>query len=94
MYNAFPGGEVTVRVRYFSAVRETSGTQQDEVRLPAGSTLAALASWISENRGMSLPAPAVMTTLNGYGWSQLPAGMGTELHEGDEVALFPLLSGG
>jgi molybdopterin converting factor small subunit len=35
-----------------------------------------------------------MSTLNGRGWAQLPEGMATALAEGDEIALFPLLSGG
>jgi len=32
--------------------------------------------------------------LNGYGWNQVPQGLATEMHDGDEIALFPLLSGG
>jgi molybdopterin converting factor small subunit len=85
---------VTVSVRYLSAVREKSGTRRDELCLPSGSTLGALAEWVKTNRGIALPTPSVMTTLNGHGWSQLPSGLATELHDGDEVALFPLLSGG
>jgi molybdopterin converting factor small subunit len=88
------GPHVAVRVRYLSAIRETSGTRMDELHLPAGATLASVAEWVKANRGIALPAPAVMSTLNGHGWSQLPAGLATEMHNGDEVALFPLLSGG
>jgi len=29
-----------------------------------------------------------MSTINGYGWNQVPQGLATELHEGDEIAPF------
>jgi molybdopterin converting factor small subunit len=86
--------EVTVRVRYLSAVRERTGTRADDLRLPAGSTLAAVAGWLKLTYGIAVPDPSLMSTLNGYGWNQVPQGLATELHDGDEVALFPLLSGG
>jgi len=85
---------LTVSVRYLSAVREQAGTRHDELLLPTGSTLAAAADWIRARRGLALPAPGLMSTLNGRGWNQLPDGMATLLREGDEIALFPLLSGG
>jgi molybdopterin converting factor small subunit len=85
---------VTVHVRYLSALREQAGTRRDDPALPAGSTLAAAADWIRTNRGIEVPGPALMSTLNGHGWAQLPEGMATALREGDEIALFPLLSGG
>jgi molybdopterin converting factor small subunit len=86
--------ELTVSVRYLSAVREQAGTRRDELRLPAGSTLAAAAEWVRAHRGLEAPGPGLMSTLNGHGWTQLPDGMATVLREGDEIALFPLLSGG
>jgi molybdopterin converting factor small subunit len=86
---------VTVHIRYLSAVREkTGGRRQDEVSLPRGSTLTEAADWIRRTYGMAVPGPSLMSTINGYGWSQVPGGMASELHEGDEIALFPLLSGG
>ncbi len=86
---------VKVRVRYLSAVREkTGGVRQDELSLPAGSTLSAVADWLVRTYSISVPGPSLMTTINGCGWSQVPKGLATELHEGDEVAIFPLLSGG
>ena len=85
---------LTVTVRYLSAVRERAGKRRDEVRLPPGSTLEAAAEWIRATRGLEVPGPGLMSTLNGHGWAQLPEGMATVLHEGDEIALFPLLSGG
>ena len=87
-------GEVTVRVRYLSAVRDKTGRRADDLHLPAGSTLAAVADWLKLTYGIAVPDPSLMSTLNGYGWNQVPQGMATEMHDGDEVALFPLLSGG
>ena len=86
--------ELTVRVRYLSAVRERTGTRTDDLRLPAGRTLAAVAEWLQLRYGLAVPDPSLMSTLNGYGWNQVPQGMATEMHDGDEIALFPLLSGG
>jgi molybdopterin converting factor small subunit len=88
------GAGLSVSVRYLSAVREQAGTRRDEVRLPPGSTLAAAADWVWTHRGIEVPGPALMSTLNGHGWAQLPEGTATVLHEGDEIALFPLISGG
>jgi molybdopterin converting factor small subunit len=86
---------VTVRIRYLSAIREkTGGKRQDEVSLPCGSTLASVAEWLQKNYGLTVPGPALMSTLNGLGWNQVSGGMATELNEADEVAIFPLLSGG
>ena len=86
--------EVTVRVRYLSAVREKTGTRADDLRLPAGSSLSTVAGWLQRTYGITVPGPALMSTLNGYGWNQVPQGLAAELHDGDEIALFPLLSGG
>ena len=88
------GAGLSVSIRYLSAIREQAGTRRDEAALPTGSTLAAAADWIRRHRGIEVPGPALMSTLNGHGWAQLPEGMATVLREGDEIALFPLLSGG
>jgi molybdopterin converting factor small subunit len=85
---------VAVSVRYLSAVREKAGTRRDDLSLPPGATLADAAAWIRRERGIEVPGPGLMGTLNGHGWTQLPAGTATALNEGDEIALFPLLSGG
>jgi molybdopterin converting factor small subunit len=88
------GAGLSVCIRYLSAVREQAGKRRDEVRLPSGSTLSTAADWVRSNRGIEVPGPALMSTLNGHGWAQLPEGMATVLRDGDEIALFPLLSGG
>ena len=86
--------EVTVRIRYLSGLRDTTRTRMDEVRFPAGTRLRDVSQWLANKYGIAVPGPTVMSTLNGRGWSQSPQSLETELHEGDEIALFPLLSGG
>jgi molybdopterin converting factor small subunit len=88
------GAEITVRVRYLSAVREQTGKRADELRLPPESTLANVSAWLLKTYAISLPGPDLMSTLNGRGWSQAPGSLSTQLHDGDEISLFPLLSGG
>jgi molybdopterin converting factor small subunit len=85
---------VTVRIRYLSALRDITHTRMEEATFPAGSSLADVAGLIFEKYGIRVPSPTLMSTLNGRGWSQMPQALATELHEGDEIALFPLLSGG
>ena len=85
---------IAVRVRYLSAMRDRAGLREESVELPAGSSLADLASWLGEKRGLKLPDPLVMATLNGRGWGQQARGMNTPLAHGDEVALFPVVGGG
>jgi molybdopterin converting factor small subunit len=85
---------LTVRIRYLSAVRDKTGTRVDDLRLPLGSTLASVARWLKDTHSLTVPGPDLMCTVNGYGWNQVPDGLATSLHEGDEIVLFPLLSGG
>jgi molybdopterin converting factor small subunit len=85
---------IKVRIRYLSAVREKTAKRQDELAVTAGTTLSWVSEWLKEEYGLEVPGPALMSTINGYGWSQVPGGLAAELHEGDEIALFPLLSGG
>ena len=74
--------------------KAATGKRHEELELPPGSRLAEVADWLSKSYGMAVPGPSLMSTINGYGWNQVPQGLATELHEGDEIALFPLLSGG
>ena len=83
-----------VCVRYLSAIRDKTGKRVDELSLPEGSTLTEVSAWLLKSYGIVVPGPALMSTLNGYGWNQVPQGLATKIHEGDEIALFPLLSGG
>lgn len=85
---------VRVRIRYLSAVREKTAKSLDELTLPAGSTLATVSDWLHARYGLEVPGPSLMSTINGFGWNQVPRGMAAEIHDSDEIALFPLLSGG
>jgi len=86
--------DVKVRIKYLSALRDTTHRRLDELELPAGSRLQDVARWLLKAYGLTVPGPALISTLNGRGWTQLPESLATEIHDGDEVALFPLVSGG
>ena len=86
--------DVKVRIRYLSALRDTTHRRLDELELPAGSRLQDVAGWLAKSYGLTVPGPALISTLNGRGWTQLPESLATEIHDGDEVAIFPLVSGG
>jgi molybdopterin converting factor small subunit len=85
---------VTVHIRYLSGLRDTTHTRMDEERFPAGTRLRDVSRWLAGKYAITAPGPTVMCTLNGRGWSQASQSLDTELHDGDEIALFPLLSGG
>ena len=86
--------EVTIRIRYLSALRDATKMRAEEVRFHAGASLRDVSGWLAGRYGITVPGPSVMSTLNGQGWSQTPHGLETRLQERDEIALFPLLSGG
>lgn len=85
---------MTVRIRYLSALRDTTHVRMEEASLADGATLNDVSMLLAQKYGIKVPGPSVMGTVNGLGWSQASQGAATELHEGDEIALFPLLSGG
>lgn len=86
--------DVRVRIRYLSGVRDATHTRMEEVKFPCGARLRDVSRWLAQKYNMTVPSPSVMSTVNGRGWSQTPLALETELQEGDEIALFPLLSGG
>jgi MoaD family protein len=86
--------ELKIRIKYLSALRDKTRKRLDELELPAGSRLSDLAGWLARTYGLAVPGPQLLSTLNGRGWMQLSDGLATELADGDEVALFPLVSGG
>ena len=75
-------------------MRDRAGLREEPVELAAGSKLRDLAGWLARTRGVKLPDPLVMATLNGRGWTQYPESLETPLADGDEVALFPVVGGG
>lgn len=86
--------DVTVCIRYLSGLRDTTGTGTEEVRFPPGTRLRDLSLWLAKRYGVEVPGPSVMGTVNGRGWSQTSQALETELRNGDEISLFPLLAGG
>ncbi|MDE3105149.1 MAG: molybdopterin converting factor subunit 1 [Acidobacteriota bacterium] len=77
-----------VRVLYFAALRDHAGCEREDVELAEGGTVAALLEQVR-------PRAA------GFSWSSIAVAVNeqyaqpqTELHEGDEVALLPPVSGG
>jgi molybdopterin converting factor small subunit len=87
-------GELTVHIRCLSGLRNVARTKVEEARFPAGTTLRELSRWIADRYGITAPGPSVMCTLNGRGWRQTANSLETVLCEGDEITLFPLLTGG
>ena len=85
---------MTVRIRYLSALRDTTRMRMEDAVFADGATLKEVSAFLAEKYGIHVPGPSVMGTVNGRGWSQTSQGAATELHQGDEIALFPLLSGG
>ena len=85
---------VTVRIRYLSGLRDATGLPAEEAAFTAGTRLRDVSRWLLQKYNITAPGPGVMSTLNGRGWSQTPQALETRLCEGDEIALFPLLSGG
>lgn len=83
---------LTVRVRYFAALREALGADE-RVQLPAGSTLAALRDALigrgGEHARLLARGRAVRCALD-----QAMADESAALHDGAEVAFFPPVTGG
>jgi molybdopterin synthase sulfur carrier subunit len=83
---------LTVRVRYFAALREALGAEE-QVRLPSGSTLGELRSRLigrgGEHARLLARGRALRCALD-----QVMADESADLHDGAEVAFFPPVTGG
>ena len=79
---------ITVRVRLFASYREAAGTARLTETLPAGATVGTLQSQLAR-RIPALLAAKGMTALN-----QEYVAADAPLHDGDEVAFIPPVSGG
>jgi molybdopterin converting factor small subunit len=92
---------ISVSVRYHNMLRQLTGLQQETVRL-SEPTLSALLEHLAEAHGSSLrtmifdPEGQVSTHLVVFRNQQLvPRGQGDlSLADGDELMLFPAISGG
>lgn len=78
-----------VSVRFFALYRERAGTSQTEVELPDGSTPEELLVRLrSEYASLPLTDSVLIAVNSEYASPQAP------LHDGDEVAFIPPVSGG
>lgn len=79
---------VRITVRCFAAAREALGTESLVLEVPVATTLAALRQQLSER------APALARLPLAFAVNRDYARLETVLHDGDEVALIPPISGG
>ena len=83
-----------IRLLYFARLRELFGTGREEAELPAGvGTLAELLDWLRARGGVWAEQLAAGRTYR-TAVNQEMAGPDTPLHENDEVAIFPPVTGG
>lgn len=81
---------VTITVRYFAALRERAGRSSEHLALPAGATAAdALAALAARHPALGPGLAQARCAVN-----QEYAAPDTALHDGDELALIPPVSGG
>lgn len=82
--------QINVQVRFFASLRQAAGVSAVDRQLPAGSTVATLLHELSATYpGLPTASGAIYAAVN-----RAYAGSGTTLADGDEVALFPPVSGG
>ena len=80
--------QISVHVRLFASYREAAGTARLETPLPTGSRVGELLELLAQ-RIPVLKAAKGMIAVN-----QTYVGTDVELHDGDEVAFIPPVSGG
>ena len=81
---------MTVKVLFFASCRDLVGASEQEITLGDGHTVADLISDIaSEHARFVDMAPSLMVSVN-----QEYVERETELHDGDEIAFIPPVSGG
>ena len=76
-----------ITVRFFASLREQLGDPLEPLELPSGSSIQD--AWDHLCLGETLTPPQTLCAVN-----QNYADLGDELHDGDEVAFFPPVTGG
>ncbi len=83
-----------IRILYFAWLRTKTGTASEEVALPEGvNDVGALLDWIAERGGGFAEALADRSVVR-VAVNQDYSGLDHAVKDGDEVALFPPVSGG
>ncbi len=83
-------GDITIRLRLFAGLREAAGWSQKEIVLAAGTTVAELLIHVEQSTPeLVLSGRPVYAAVN-----QRYVERDHALSDGDEVALFPPVSGG
>lgn len=83
-----------VRILYFARLREAFGTSQETPELPPGvDTLGDLVDWLRARGGVWAEQLAQGRAYR-MAVNQDLAGLDTALHDQDEVAIFPPVTGG
>ena len=81
---------MTVTVKLFALLRDRAGTAEASLDLPAGATVADAA----DHLGGRFPAAAAMLPRVAFAVNREYVPRTTELHDGDELAVIPPVSGG
>jgi molybdopterin synthase sulfur carrier subunit len=85
---------MNITLRFFASVRETLGTSQETVVLPAGvNTVGAVRDYLAARGGVWAQALAPGRALR-MAVNQVMCDAGAEVKEGGEVAFFPPVTGG
>ena len=83
-----PATGICVHVRLFASYREAAGTRGLDTPLPAGARVTDLVTLLGARIPSLLSAPGLIAVNQSYVQPD------TELHDGDEVAFIPPVSGG
>lgn len=94
---------ISVRVKFFTTLREMVGKKEEHMQLSDPATLEALLEQLSKKYGEAFEAYVydeegkmrgqLQVLVNGKSVSGEPR-MKTKLHEGDEIAILPPVGGG
>lgn len=77
---------MTVRVKYFASLRELTGRDSDEIE--AAPTMTVADVWGSLMKDVEMPTNTLMAVNMEY------TDAGHHIHDGDEIAFFPPVTGG